>query len=532
LILAKDWAMDSRSFRILISIAVFALLCATEGFAQPSKSKVEILHADVWKFDSKVSDMQRLIGNVRLRQGETLMFCDSAWMYDDQSRFEAFSKVRIEKGDSIRISGDRLIFDNEERVARMRKNIRMTDKKMILTTNHLDYHLDNETGSYLAGGTITSTSGDVLKSREGVYYAQSGVFHFRKNVSLTNTDYTVTCDTLQYNERTSVSRFLGPTNIITKDSRIYCERGRYNSNTEDSEFVRNARITSEDNVLRGDSISYRGKLRQGFAFGNVEISDTARTFIITGEKGFHDEKSELTRMTQKALLMRPFEDDTLHLHADTLLTRPDSAGNKRIFAYPGVRFYKKNMQGRADSLVYADRDSLISMHGDPVLWNENNQITGEEIHIRTWDSQIDRLLVDRSGRIMSEALPERYNQITGRQITGFFFENDMNRILVSGNAESIYFPTEKQNEGERAIGLNKVTAGVIDIRLDKGELSEIRFKQEPVGSLKPNKDVSKGEMILPGFIWRDAERPSDANDVFRQVAPPAPQVAEEEEDDD
>lgn len=471
--------------------------------------------------------MQRLIGNVRLRQGETYMYCDSAWMYDDQKRFEAFSRVRIEKGDSLRLSGDLLSFDNGDKMARLRKNIRFSDGKMLLLTNLLDYNLDLETGAYRGGGTITSNSGDVLKSREGIYFARAGVFHFRKEVSLTNPDYEVKCDTLHYNERTSVSRFLGPTYISTKDTEIYCERGQFNSKTEDSEFVKQAQIVSDGNVLKGDSIVYKGKLKRGYSYGNVEVRDTAGTFFINGNRGFYDQQADVSYVSDRALMIRPFDGDTLFLHADTLLNRPDSSGVKRIFAYRNVRFYKNDLQGRADSLVYADRDSLISLFGDPVLWNELNQISGETILIRTWDSTIDRLDVDKAGKIMSEAIPDRYNQIAGRQITGYFRDNEMHRIVVTGNAESIYFPTEKNNEKPRTMGLNSVKCSTIDILMEKGELSEIRFRKDPVGSMKPNKEVQSAEYQLSGFTWRDDERPKDGADVFRKIEKTETEVQQE-----
>jgi len=509
--------MGLKYVHSIIVFSTFQLICLISS-GQEDKTKVEILHADAWKFDASVNDMQRLIGNVRLRQGETYMYCDSAWMYDDAKRFEAFSRVRIEKGDSLRLVGDLLTFDSNDKMARLRKNIRFSDQRMNLNTQILDYNLENETGSYVGGGVIKSSSGDELKSREGIYYAKQGVFHFRKNVTLNNPDYQVSSDTLHYYERTSVSRFYGPTTIVTKDAVVYCERGYFNSDTEQSEFIKNAKITNENNILSGDSIIYSGKKKQGHAFGGVEVRDSTSTYFIRGERGFHDETADITYVTRNALLLKPFDKDTLYLHADTLRAMPEAEAAKRILAYRNVRFFKNDLQGRADSLVYADRDSLITMHGDPVLWNRANQITGETIRIRTWDSTIDRLLVDKAGRIMSEAMPDKYNQIAGRQITGFFEDNEMKHIHVSGNAETIYFPTEKKGEKVRSIGLNGVKCSTIDLLLEKGELSEIRFKQEPVGSLKPNKDVGGSEMLLPGMIWRSIERPKDGQDVFNLPA--------------
>ncbi len=40
---------------------------------------------------------------------------------------------------------------------------------------------------------------------------------------------------------------------------------------------------------------------------------------------------------------------------------------------------------------------------------------------------------------------ERYNQLSGRDMTAFFRNGDIYHVLVEGNAESLYYLTEKDS---------------------------------------------------------------------------------------
>ena len=90
------------------SVTVFILISWCMAFtAQAQKAtQIELLHADFADFDQTISsEIQRLSGNVSFRHENAFMYCDSAYLNKVKNSLEAFSHVRITKGDSVTLTG-------------------------------------------------------------------------------------------------------------------------------------------------------------------------------------------------------------------------------------------------------------------------------------------------------------------------------------------------------------------------------------------------------------------------------------------
>src|ERR1035437_7204711 len=80
-------------------------------FFSYSQKKVEILNAGSLKFDKNLGNgAKRLIGDVQFKHENTLMFCDSAYLYADNS-LDAFGHVRIQQNDGSNLDGDLLKYN-------------------------------------------------------------------------------------------------------------------------------------------------------------------------------------------------------------------------------------------------------------------------------------------------------------------------------------------------------------------------------------------------------------------------------------
>ena len=83
-------------------LMVFLGLIMTSNIYAQKKSKVFFDHADYFRFDENINkDVQRLIGNVIIRQDSALFYCDSAYLNDQTNSFEAFSSVHIKVNDTV-----------------------------------------------------------------------------------------------------------------------------------------------------------------------------------------------------------------------------------------------------------------------------------------------------------------------------------------------------------------------------------------------------------------------------------------------
>lgn len=500
-----------RRLWLITSILFTCLIFSDFSYAQsPEKSskKIRINNADKGYYQKR-EGRNRLIGNVIFEHEGALVFCDSAWLYASENRIRAFDNVRINQGDSLFLWGDYLEYDGNTRLATVTgKEVKLDDTEMTLITTRLDFDRNSSLAYYTTGGRINSQD-NILTSRYGYYNTHSKFFDFKDSVSLVNPDFRIECDTLRYSSPDKVAHFAGPTRIISDSSYIYCENGRYNTVTDIAQFRRNAYLYEDHKFLSGDSLYYEKTRKFGEAFENVRLHDTIEDFVITGGYGRFLGESDSTFVTKDPIYSVLSDGDTLHIHGDTLaaFNRTDSIGEyKQIQIYRGVRIYKSDLQGKSDSLSYSSRDSVFELYYDPIIWSDSSQVTGDTIFLTMRDKLLDSLKIFSNAFIISENDLGMYNQIKGRNMFGQFKDNDLRRVYVSGNGQTIYFPKDDQDE---YIGMNRALCSDIIIKLKDNQVSNITFLNKPEAKLHPLSEA-KGDLIkLEGLRPRFEERPAN-----------------------
>ncbi len=443
------------------------------------------------------------------------MYCDSAWFYSHKNRLHAFQNIKISLGDTIFLWGDYLKYDGFTRKAIVfGDTVKLKDKKIELFTDHLGYNRKTSLAFYTEGGTILSDE-NILTSNQGYYNTQDKVFNFKGNVVLTNPDYIIESDTLIYNSNTSNAFFYGPTSIISDSSYIYCENGIYNTTTDIARFEHNTRLYHNHKYLTSDSLYYEKATKFGEAFNNVFIHDTIDDYVITGGYGHYIGKYDSTFVTLEPVYSILQNDDTLYIHGDTLLSAVihDSLGYfRQIKIFHQVRIFKKDFQGWCDSLTYSTRDSTFRMYYDPILWNDSTQITGDTIYMSIKNDELDSLKVFGNSFIISIVDSIKYNQVKGRNIFGKFYSNDLRKVYVNGNGQSLYYP---KNDNDEFIGMNKSTSSNILISLVDNTVKKIKLSKNPEAKLHPLDKIMPGEDILEGFVPHFDIRPKTKRDIFK-----------------
>ncbi len=500
-----------KTFLFCLSFALFFIPLG-EVSAQDS-TLIKLHRADVSEYDASYAKAQRLIGNVMFEHQGAIMECDSAWLYEETNIMKAFGNVRITQGDSIFLNADRLIYKGDSNLAELFEDIKLRDKDMTLTTEYLKYDTHTKIATYFNGGKIVSSeNNNVLTSKQGSYLAESKSLHFKDSILLVNPEYTMETDTLQYGMESEQAFFYGPTTIKSKNDVIYCENGWYDTKNDLAQFNKHAYLWSAGQQLLGDSLYYDRNMGLGEAFGNVTVRDTINDFSIKGEYGKYLELEDRSYVTGRALYQQFLETDTLHLHADTLYSEPDTLQRKIILAYPNVKFYKNDMQGACDSLSFSETDSLLEMFVDPVIWADDNQITGEKIEIKSFDGKLHSLACRRKAFMASKIDSTHFNQIKGKNLFGFFKNNELYKVDINGNGESVYYATDDADGS--FIGVNKSTCSDITVYIKDRAVARVKFKIQPNSAFYPLDQISKSELILKDFRWEESRRPKSAEDIF------------------
>lgn len=160
------------------------------------------------------------------------------------------------------------------------------------------------------------------------------------------------------------------------------------------------------------------------------------------------------------------------------------------------------------------------MFRDPVLWSGLNQLTADSIDIIAAGGGIHRLYLVNSAFIASRADSSqtgpidslRFNQVRGKTMTGYFIDNNLYRIDVSGNGQTIYYARNKE---EKNFAVNRADCSDMTIYLEENKVKGLSLLQSPEGVLYPVKQISTRELRLKGFNWKEAQRPIDRAAIFR-----------------
>jgi lipopolysaccharide export system protein LptA len=454
--------------------------------AWSEREQVYLERADSLVFHkAQAPDAQVLRGNVAFRQGGAWMYCDSAYFYETGNSLEAFGNVHMEQGDSIHLYGRYLHYDGDGRVARLRQDVKLVHTDVTVTAAGLNYDLTAETAV------------------------------FRDSVHLYTSDFRLLSDTLLYHPATKEASILGPSRILTDSATVYSQRGQYHTELNRGYFLDRSLVVSGVRTLIADSIYFDRPKTIGEGFGGVEICDSSASVTLSGDYGYHNDGAQRSFVSLRACLLEYSSGDSLHLHADTILSLgKDSA--RITLAYHGVRFYRSDIQGTTDSLCFTASDSTLRMYGNPHLWQDQLQLSGDTIDLLFGDTTLRYAHIRPSAFAIQQVScpPDTYyNQLKGADMQVYFLNPTDRLIDLSGNAESIYYPPESDSI---YFNLNRTRSGELSIHVCSGRMERLIVRSSPQGTLTPIPLVPAGEDELPGFqpLFLPPDRPLSPEDIF------------------
>lgn len=461
-------------------------------------------------------DYKILIGDVVLIHDGTYFYCDSAVINNERNDFRAFGKVYVLMSDSVELYGDRLTYEGNTKVAHVYDNVRLIDKKTTLYTEYLIYYRLQKKGTYNQGGRIVDDE-NVLTSRIGEYYSTLNEYFFTDSVTVTTPEHVIKSDTLRYNTQSETVHFRGYSTLTSKDDFMFAYKGWSDTKNDITSLKNHAMVKHKHHIIYGDSVYFDKTQEYGYAEKDAVLMDTEKEMVVEGQTVEYILQESYAYATDSAFAVLIDNNDSLFLHADTLKMLFDSANKfDRLLAYDKTKFFRKDMQGACDLLIYNLKDSIISMYQEPVLWSGKNQLTSDSLKIFMTNNAIDSLSMYNSAFIVSEDSMNTYNQIKGRDVVAFFKRNEMDKIRVNGNSETIYYIRDENTKA--IIGVNKALSSNMVITLENREMIEILYLDNPKATLYPITDITPEEQKLKGFKWLDYMRPKKKEDIFKNPA--------------
>ena len=502
------------SILCLFGFCLVAQVRPQRNAAQPAKSKVYLLHSDVLKKSKDNSDAQILVGDVSFRHDSIYMYCDSACFYEKTNSLEAFHNVKFVQGDTLFLYGDYLFYDGNTQLAQVRNNVRMENRTTTLTTDSLNYDRIANLGYFFDGGTLMDEE-NVLTSDWGEYSPATKMSVFNYEVKLVNPQFTLTSDTLRYNTDTKIASIVGPSDIDSDENHIYSELGFYYTQQGQAELLKRSVLTNNGKQMTGDSLFYDRNRGIGEAFRHVELIDTINKNMLTGDYCFYNQLTGYAFATDRAVATDFSQGDSLFIHADTLQLYTYHMDTDSLYrearAYHKVRFYRSDIQGVCDSLVFSSKDSCLTLYQDPILWNGKQQLLGEKIMVYMNDSTVDRAHIQNQALSVERLDSINYNQVSGKEMKAYFEGGEMKQVDVIGSVRLVYYPMEKDST---LLGMNYSETSQLSMFLENRKLKKMSMSPKSNGTLYPMTQIPSAKMKLDNFAWFDHVRPLNKEDIF------------------
>lgn len=316
---------------------IFLFLLPLAGFAQTtpardSTNKVKVESSVTGEYFLKGDRyVQKLSGNVRLRQDSTLVFCDTAILDGDDAILQG--NVLIEQGDSVQVYGDSAHYFGSTRQSDVFGNVVLINGRQQLFTARLHYDLNTKLATYHEGATLSNGKSQ-LTSTHGYYYVKEKQVLFKGEVLATDPEFTLRTDTMAFNTETQMVQFLAPTLISQQGSKIYTEGGFYDTENNIAEFDKNPQYerdgqrgrsrkmrydgTTKQYILDGDAIieepaakrevkadviRYNTDTEKAVFIGNVDYRDSTQT--MTGQEVRYDSRNKQYQLTGRGRVVDP-----------------------------------------------------------------------------------------------------------------------------------------------------------------------------------------------------------------------------------
>ncbi len=482
-------------------------------------SKINIEHADFFDINqTEIPDAALLRGNVRVSHDGVIFTCNKAYFFQKENYLKAFGDVQMVQGDTLFLNSKYAEYNGEVRQAYATGNVVMRSPESTLVTDTINFDRNTQEAFYNSYGKITNRE-NTLKSKSGRYYANEKKFKFLTAVTITNPKYTIKSNHLDYYTNSGHSYLFGPSTITSKENYIYTEKGFYDTKKNLAYFKRKSYIKYKDRRIEGDSLYYDRNREYASATNNVKITDSINKGLIKGHYAeiYRNLKTQKDSMmiTKKAVAITLVENDSMYVHGKKMIIT-GKPGERIVRAFNNVRFYKTDMSGKCDSIHSDQKTGLTKMIKNPILWNYENQMTGDIMHLigNNQTEKLDSLKVLNNAFIISkDTLSTGYNQVKGQNLYGKFVDNKLKEVDIVKNTEVIYY---MRNDQKELIGINKSVSSKINMILDKNTIESITNFNQIDGDIYPEAELPENARKLRGFIWRGDERIKSKDEIFPQ----------------
>jgi len=286
---------------------------------------------------------------------------------------------------------------------------------------------------------------------------------------------------------------------------LTARQGEYFVDGKRSHFTGNVVLVDTSTTITCHEMYYFETETRSVATGKVHVFEKNNSVNIYGDSLLHIEKNKFTLVLKQPRLVKIDTSsngiiDTMVVVSREMQSIQDSV--ERFVAIDSVRLVKGSTSARCGKAIYFVSNEFITLQTHPIIWSDENQITGDTIRIRMEDKRIRSMWVKNRAMAISRvdtALPNRFNQLTGRELTMYFRANKLEQVDVQRNATSLYYLFDNKEPN----GANKSSGDRIFIDFVQNDVNRIKIVGGVQGQYFPEKMINRHEQDynLDGFRW-------------------------------
>ena len=464
------------------------------------------------------------------------VWSDKAFFYKAENRFNAIGNVRVQQGDSLVLTSKLVNYDGNRKLAVAKENVILDNIDMLLETDTLYFDRIADKAYYPTSGTVYDSL-TTITSKRGTYISESKKYQFENQVVITNPDFTITSARMDFYTESKHAFFYGKTTIIGEDYVVRCKQGFYDTERKLGFFKKEASVDYDNRNIMGDSIYFDDEKQYAAATQNIRITDTINNTFLTGNYGQVFKAQDSAMVTHRAVAINLVEQDSLFIHADTLIaTGPPE---KRILrGFHDVRIFKEDLSGKSDSIHFNQKNGRARLirqpmsdkelqfltpqeiaDRNPILWSDESQMTGDEIHliIDMEREVLDSLLIYNNAFIIEQDTLDlnNFNQIKGLQLKGKFNGRSLETVDVVQNTEMVYYLYD--DDTLDLVGIDKAICSALRLTFVDSAIDKVTFFTNPDGVVYPPEELPENTRQMLGFSWRENERISTKEDLFHGI---------------
>jgi lipopolysaccharide export system protein LptA len=408
-----------------------------------------------------------------------------------------------------------------------------------VSTDTLLYNVNNEIATFVSYTKIVNRKkGRVLETTKGTYDMKNRKGRFTERTRLKDNDKNIVADDVDYDEKTQRYILQGNASIndksrnakadkiidIDEKNKIYHLEG--NAYIEDKE---------KNEKYRGQKIDLNGKEERYSIDGNGLYSNEKEGIVITGNELRGDNKTGKSLATGKPVVIIKQENDSIFIAADTLYGGR-IINNKKIIidstkgtyyidtiskvkdtfrffeGFHHVKIFSDSVQAISDSIYYSTVDSIFRLFQNPIVWNVDNQATGDTMLLYTKNKKIKKMEIFENAFVINRVPQSNYfNQIRSNYLSGFFKNGEIDSLTNKGSAEIIFYI---QDDEKAFIGVDKSSADVIQAYFANKEIYKLKWLNKYNANTTPMKDVNHDAMQLRGYNNLFHKRPKSKLELF------------------